>query len=92
MKYGKIICGTLHVPQNYPCSISIEGKRINNPTEEQLLAAGYLPLEETEPVEREGKVAVATYKVSKDGTKITQSWKYVNAPTPEETEQEPINE
>ena len=92
MKYGKIICGTLHVPQNYPCSISIESKRINNPTEEQLLAAGYLPLEETEPVEREGKVAVATYKVSKDGTKITQSWKYVNAPTPEETEQEPINE
>lgn len=92
MKYGKIICGTLHVPQNYPCSISIEGKRINNPTEEQLLAAGYLPLEETEPQEREGKVAVATYKVSKDGTKITQSWKYVNAPAPEETEQEPINE
>lgn len=92
MKYGKIICGTLHVPQNYPCSISIEGKRINNPTEEQLLAAGYLPLEETEPQEREGKVAVATCKVSKDGTKITQSWKYVNAPTPEETEQEPINE
>lgn len=78
------------MPQNYPCSISIEGKRINNPTEEQLLAAGYLPLEETEPQEREGKVAVATYKVGKDGTKIVQTWKYVNAP--EETEQEPINE
>ncbi len=90
MKYGKIICGTLHVPQNYPCSIMHEGKRINNPTEEQLLTAGYLPVEETEPQEREGKVAVASYKVNREGTKIVQSWKYVNAP--EETEHEPINE
>lgn len=78
MKYGKIICGTLHVPQNYPCSIMHEGKRINNPTEEQLLTAGYLPVEETEPQEQEGKVAVVSYHISEDGLRIIQEWEYVD--------------
>ena len=49
MMYGKIVCGALVVPQNYPGYIELEGKKIYNPTEEQYLAAGYLPIEESEP-------------------------------------------
>lgn len=78
MKYGKIICGALQVPQNYPCSIELEGKTIHNPTEEQYLAAGYLPIEESEPEEREGKVAIASYEVV--GDKIVQTWEYFDEP------------
>lgn len=76
MKYGKIILGTLQVPQNYPCSIEHNGKIIFNPTAEQYLEAGYLPIEETKPEVVEGKVAVASYKVNKSKTKIIQSWNY----------------
>lgn len=83
MKYGKIVCGALNVPQNYPCSIELDGQTINNPTEEQLVAAGYLPIEEVEPEEREGKIAIASYKVNKAKTKIVQSWSYVDAPEPQ---------
>lgn len=90
-KYGKIVCGALRVPQNYPSYIELDGQKVYNPTEEQLEAAGYLPIEEKAPTEKAGKVAVATYKVSKDGTKIVQSWKYVNEPEPmHEEEAEPI--
>lgn len=83
-KYGKIVCGILQVPQNYPCSIELDGEKISNPTDEQYEAAGYLPVVETTPAEKEGKIAQAKYKV-KDG-QIVQSWTYVNAPveTPEE--------
>lgn len=80
MKYGKIICGALQVPQNYPCSIELDGQTIHNPTEEQYTAAGYLPIEETQSEEREGKVAIATYKVNKTKTKIVQSWQYLDEP------------
>ena len=80
MKYGKIVCGALQVPQNYPCSIELDGKTIHNPTEEQLAAAGYLPIEESEPEEREGKVPLASYKVNKAKTKIVQSWSYLDEP------------
>lgn len=80
MKYGKIVCGALQVPQNYPCSIELDGKTIHNPTEEQLVAAGYLPIEESEPEEREGKVAVASYAVNEAKTKIVQSWSYIDEP------------
>lgn len=76
MKYGKIILGTLKVPQNYPCSIEHNGKRIYNPTEEQYLEAGYLPIEEIIPKKIEGKVAVASYEVV--GDKIVQKWDYVD--------------
>lgn len=76
MKYGKIILGTLQVPQNYPCSIEHNGKKIYNPTAEQYLEAGYLPIEEATPEVIEGKVAVASYKVNKSKTKIIQSWNY----------------
>lgn len=79
-KYGKIILGTLKVPQNYPCSIEHNGKKIYNPTEEKYLEAGYLPIEETVPEEIEGKVAVASYKVNKSKTKIVESWIYVDEP------------
>ncbi len=80
MKYGKIVCGALQVPQNYPCSIELDGKTIHNPTEEQLTAAGYLPIEESEPEERDGKVPLASYKVNKAKTKIVQSWSYIDEP------------
>lgn len=86
-KYGKIVCGALRVPQNYPDYIVVNGKKYYKPSEKILLAAGYLPVEETNPEEREGKVAVAKYAVSKDGTKIVQSWEYVD-PEPTNTEAE----
>lgn len=89
-KYGKIVCGALRVPQNYPSYIELDGQKVYNPTEEQMEAAGHLPIEEEAPTEKAGKVAVATYKVSKDGTKIVQSWQYVNEPEPmHEEEAEP---
>ena len=75
-KFGKIINGVLYVPQNYPGSIEVEGKTVHNPTQEELLVAGYLPIEETQPEERDGMVAVATYAVNKAKTKIVQSWVY----------------
>lgn len=74
MKYGKIILGTLQVPQNYPCSIEHNGKKIYNPTPEQYLEAGYLPIEESTPEEIEGKVAVASYEIVDNV--IVQSWSY----------------
>lgn len=77
-KYGKIVCGALQVPQNYPCSIEFEGKIIHNPNETQLLAAGYLPIEETEAEVRDGKVAVVHYGVTEG--KILQTWTYEDEP------------
>ena len=74
MKYGKIILGTLQVPQNYPCSIEHNGKKIYNPTAEQYLEAGYLPIEETKPKVVEGKVAVARYEIADN--RIVQMWSY----------------
>ena len=74
MKYGKIILGTLQVPQNYPCSIEHNGKKIYNPTPEQYLEAGYLPIEETKPELVEGKVDVARYEIVDN--KIVQMWSY----------------
>ena len=76
MKYGKIILGTLQVPQNYPCSIEHNGKKIYNPTPEQYLEAGYLPIEETKPEVVEGKVAVARYEIVDN--KIVQIWSYAD--------------
>jgi hypothetical protein len=81
-KYGKIVCGALRVPQIYPGYIVVEGKKIYNPSVAQLLAAGYLPIYETTPEEREGKIAVAKYEVSADGTRIVQVWEYEDIPEP----------
>lgn len=82
MKFGKIICGALRVPQNYPCSIKLDSRTLHNPTEEQYRAAGYLPIEETpEPEAAEGKMAVATYTV--DGDKIVQHWSIMDVPQEE---------
>lgn len=85
MKFAKIVCGTIQKPQIYPGYIELNGRRIYHPTEEQYKAAGYLPLYESEPEEREGKVAIATYKMDKKKTKITQVWVYVD---PVEIEEE----
>lgn len=86
MKFAKIVCGALQVPQNYPCQIELNGHIVSNPTEEQYRAAGYLPLEESEPEEQEGKIAIATYKLNKSKTKIVQTWLY------EDIEPEPAPE
>lgn len=92
-KYGKIVCGSLRVPQIYPGYILVDGKKIYNPSVAQLLAAGYLPIYETTPEEKEGKMAVATYEVSVDGTRIVQVWEYVDIPEPsDETSTEETNE
>jgi hypothetical protein len=92
-KYGKIVCGALRVPQIYPGYIVVEGKKIYNPSVAQLLAAGYLPIYETTPEEREGKIAVAKYEVSADGTRIVQVWEYEDIPEPsDETPTEETNE
>lgn len=79
-KYAKIVCGAVRVPQNYPCSIELDGRTIVNPTDEEYLAAGYLPLEESEPEVREGKVAVASYELDAAANKIVQVWNYTDAP------------
>lgn len=99
MKYGKFICGALQVPQNYPCSIELDGQTIHNPTPEQYAAAGYLPIEESEPEERESKVPIATYKLNKAKTKIIQTWQYSDEPEehvennlPEPPAEEPVTE
>lgn len=83
-KYGKIVCGTLKVPQNYPDFIKVGRKTIYRPSEKQLVEAGYLPIEEKEPDTPIGKVAVASYKLNRNKTKIVQSWSYVDAPANEE--------
>ena len=91
-KYGKIVCGALRVPQIYPGYIVVEGKKIYNPSAAQLLAAGYLPIYETTPEEREGKIAVAKYEVSADGTRIVQVWEYEDIPEPNDETSEETNE
>lgn len=84
IKYAKIVCGALVVPQIYPGYIELNGKKIYNPTDEQYRAAGYLPLEETpQPEDVEGKITVATYAVNEQGTAIVQSWHYEDAPEPD---------
>lgn len=90
-KYGKIVCGALRVPQNYPNAIVLDGQTINNPSEEHYKEAGYLPINESEPNAPEGKVAVAHYALNKKGTAIVQTWTYEDAPEmvqPDETEAE----
>lgn len=88
VKYGKIVCGTLRVPLIHPGYIVIDGKKVYDPTEEQLLEQGYLPVIETEPQQIEGKIAEASYAVSEDGTEIIQSWTYIDVPEPSD---EPVD-
>ena len=64
----------------HPDYIEVNGQKIVNPTEKQLSAAGYLPIEESEPEEREGMTAVPIYSVSSDGAKIMQEWSYEPVP------------
>ena len=73
-KYGKIVCGTLKVPQIYPGYIVLNGKKVYKPTEKQYKTSGYLPVVESEPEQREGYEAVASYK--EEGGKIVQVWNY----------------
>lgn len=86
MKYGKIVCGALRVPQNYPGYISAGKNKVLRPTEKDYIAAGYLPIEEAEmPTVEEGKVAVATFTEAEG--KIVQSWSVVDTPQPQQEEE-----
>ena len=75
---GKIIDGVLTYP---PHRIILNGIQIFNPTEEQLLSAGYKPITETPMPEEpapEGQHYEASYADS--GDTITQSWVLVDNP------------
>lgn len=75
---GKIIDGVLTYP---PHRIVLDGMQIFNPTETQLISAGYKPIAETampEDPAPEGQHYEAQYT---DGeTEITQSWVLVDNP------------
>lgn len=74
---GKIIDGVLTYP---PHRIVIDGMQIFNPTETQLISAGYKPIIETDMPDDapEGQHYEAQYT---DGeTQITQSWVLVDNP------------
>lgn len=77
---GKIIDGVLTYP---PHRIVIDGMQIFNPTETQLISAGYKPIIETDMPDDapDGQHYEAQYT---DGeTQITQSWALVeDEPTP----------
>lgn len=77
---GKIIDGVLTYP---PHRIILDGMQIFNPTETQLISAGYKPIIETDMPDDapEGQHYEAQYT---DGeTEITQSWVLVeDEPTP----------
>lgn len=74
---GKIIDGVLTYP---PHRIVIDGMQIFNPTETQLISAGYKPIIETDMPDDapDGQHYEAQYT---DGeTQITQSWVLVDNP------------
>ena len=74
---GKIIDGVLTYP---PHRIVLDGMQIFNPTETQLISAGYKPIIETDMPDDapEGQHYEAQYA---DGeTQITQSWVLVDNP------------
>ena len=74
---GKIIDGVLTYP---PHRIVIDGMQIFNPTETQLISAGYKPIVETDMPEDapDGQHYEAQYT---DGeTQITQNWVLVDNP------------
>lgn len=74
---GKIIDGVLTYP---PHRIVLDGMQIFNPTETQLISAGYKPITETDMPDDapEGQHYEAQYA---DGeTQITQSWVLVDNP------------
>lgn len=78
---GKIIDGVLTYP---PHRIVLDGMQIFNPTETQLISAGYKPIIETDMPDDapEGQHYEAQYT---DGeTQITQNWVLVDNP-PEDT-------
>ena len=74
---GKIIDGVLTYP---PHRIVIDGMQIFNPTETQLVSAGYKPIVETDMPDDapEGQHYEAQY--TDEETQITQSWVLVDNP------------
>lgn len=76
MMLGKIIDGVLTYP---PHRIILNGMQIFNPTETQLISAGYKPIVETDMPDDapEGWHYEAVYT---DGESITQSWVLVDNP------------
>lgn len=76
--YGEIIDGAL---QYAPNTIVANGKTVCNPTDEQLVAAGYYPIRMTESP---GENYAPTYRF--DGEEIVQEWVKVSEqpPTPDQ--------
>ena len=74
---GKIIVGILTYP---PHKIVLNGMQIFNPTETQLISAGYKPIIETDMPDDapEGQHYEAQY--TDEETQITQSWVLVDNP------------
>lgn len=74
---GKIIDGILAYP---PHKIVLNGMQIFNPTETQLISAGYKPIIETDMPDDapEGQHYEAQY--TDEETQITQSWVLVDNP------------
>ena len=74
---GKIIDGKLTYP---PHRIVIDGMQIFNPTETQLISAGYKPIIETDMPDDapEGQHYEAQY--TDEETQITQNWVLVDNP------------
>lgn len=74
---GKIIDGKLTYP---PHRIILDGMQIFNPTETQLISAGYKPIIETDMPDDapEGQHYEAQY--TEEETQITQNWVLVDNP------------
>lgn len=74
---GKIIDGALTYP---PHRIVLDGMQIFNPTETQLISAGYKPIVETDMPDDapEGQHYEAQY--TDEETQITQNWVLVDNP------------
>lgn len=70
MKYGKVSDGNLILA---PHKIALDGMQIFNPTEEQLLSAGYKTITETDAPE--GQHYESTYTDA--GDTIMQGWELV---------------
>lgn len=74
MDYAKLINGKLTKLVRFPNGLTIlDGKFNRNPTEEEILAAGYLPVEETaEPESRDGYIKSSKWEQTDSA--IVRKW------------------
>lgn len=80
MRYAKLISNQIHYA---PRRLRIDSNWVYNPTETQLLDAGYLPVIESEPPEpTDGYYYNPVYEEANG--QIVQSWVAVEIPTTDE--------